>query len=234
MSVLLDNILQKSDRTKNMEGFMENFIQVLTFNVLPLLFAIIFHEISHGLAAYALGDDTAKRAGRFKLYTHFDLWGSFLIPLSLYAFNFPFLIGYAKPVPINPLNFKKPIRDMAFVAIAGPLFNFVAAMLSIVLLHHISNEFWILILFNFTFINLGLFFFNMIPIPPLDGSRILAAVLPRQHLLSFYKLEPFGFLIIIGLELLSNLLSQLFGCNMGLFYTFVEIPTKTVLSFLIG
>lgn len=213
---------------------MSEFFHTIVFNIFPLLVAIIFHEISHGLVAYALGDDTAKRAGRFKLYTHFDLWGSFLIPLGLYISNFPFLIGYAKPVPINPFNFKHPIKDMAIVAAAGPLYNFIVAVICTLCLPHVHEGFMFQMLLSFAFINFGLFFFNLIPIPPLDGSRILAAIMPLKFLPTWYKLESFGFIIIMGLELLSNPLSELLGYKVGLFYTFVEKPMRAVFSFFLS
>lgn len=212
---------------------MQNLFETIVLHIFPLLVAIVFHEISHGVVAYSLGDDTAKKAGRFKLYTHFDLWGSFLIPLGLYLVHFPFLIGYAKPVPVNPRNFKDPITDMALVAIAGPLYNLLVAVVSVFFLQS-SEEFAQKVLFSFAMINFGLFFFNLVPIPPLDGSRILAAVMPKRFVEPFYRLEPFGFFIIIGLEMLSSPLSQLLGHRVGLFYTLVELPTKGALAMLLS
>ncbi|MBQ7674086.1 MAG: site-2 protease family protein [Alphaproteobacteria bacterium] len=212
---------------------MSDLIQTVVFHIFPLFFAIVFHEISHGLAAYALGDDTAKKMGRFKIYTHFDLWGSFLIPLGLYLMHSPFLIGYAKPVPVDPRNFKDPITDMALVAIAGPLYNLLMAIICAFGLQS-TGGFLQALLFSFTITNLALFFFNLIPIPPLDGSRILAAILPRQFLETFYRIEPYGFFIIIGLELLSEPLSNLIGYRVGLFYTFVQLPIQSTLEMLLS
>lgn len=206
--------------------------------IVALLSAIILHEISHGVAAYLLGDDTAKKAGRFKLYTHFDLFGSFLIPLGLWLIHSPFLIGYAKPVPVDPRNFKRPIADMALVAIAGPLCNLLLAVFAAslirngpILLHDLPllKQF----VLSFTVINLGLFFFNLIPIPPLDGSRIVAAFLPLRWLVKFYKLEPFGFFIVIGIEFLSRQISELTGLNIGLFDSLVKAPLFATLRFLL-
>lgn len=210
---------------------VQDFINVVVFNIFPLLFAIIFHEISHGVVAYALGDDTAKRAGRFRLFTHFDLWGSFLIPLGLYLMRAPFLMGYAKPVPVDPRKFKDPLADMALVAIAGPLYNlFVGVICCAALKTTAVDTFAFKMLLSFTFVNFGLFFFNLIPIPPLDGSRIIAAVIPKKFVSTYYTLEPFGFLIIVGLEMLSGPLSQLFGCRVGLFYTFIERPIRGIMT----
>lgn len=214
---------------------MQNFIDVVLFYIFPLLFAIIFHEISHGLVAYWLGDNTAKRAGRFKLYTHFDLWGSFLIPLILYLMHSPFLMGYAKPVPVDPHKFKDPLLDMALVAIAGPLYNLVVGVLCCVLLKTTAiDTFAFKMLLSFTFVNFGLFFFNLIPIPPLDGSRIIAAIIPRRFLNSYYSLEPFGFFIIMGLEMLSWPLSQMLGFRVGLFYTFIEKPIRGFMQLILS
>lgn len=206
--------------------------------IVALLSAIILHEISHGVVAYLLGDDTAKKAGRFKLYTHFDLFGSFLIPLGLWLIHSPFLIGYAKPVPVDPRNFKRPIADMALVAIAGPLCNLLLALLATRLIR--NGPVWLhdlpmlkQFILTFTVINLGLFFFNLIPIPPLDGSRIVAAFLPLKWLVKFYRLEPFGFFVVIGIEFLSRQISELTGLNIGLFDSLVKAPLFATLRFLL-
>lgn len=214
---------------------MQSFFDTIIFKIFPLFLAIVFHEVSHGVAAYYLGDDTAKVAGRFKLHTHFDLWGSFLIPLGLYLAHAPFLIGYAKPVPVNPYKFKDPLVDMALVAIAGPLYNLIAGAVCAIALKNIGEGLLFQFLLNFSIVNFALFFFNLIPIPPLDGSRIIAAIIPKKFVMKYYTLEPFGFILIIGLELLtSGPLSQIFGCNIGLFHTFVEKPIRGILTMLLG
>lgn len=216
---------------------MSDFVTTILIKIVPLFFAIVFHEMSHAAVAYLLGDDTAKRAGRFKLYTHFDLYGSFLIPLFLYLVNSPFLIGYAKPVIIDPRKFKDPLRDMALVAIAGPLSNLLMALGTVLFV----REFYVhcpsivlQMLLGFIVINLGLMFFNLIPIPPLDGSRVIAAVLPTNWIVKFYALEAFGFIIIISLEFISNHISKMIGTNVGLFHLFIEVPVKGMLKFLLG
>ena len=223
---------------------MSDVFSVFILQVVPLVIAIVLHEISHGVAAYLLGDDTAKKAGRFKLYTHFDLFGSFLIPLGLYLLHSPFLIGYAKPVPVDPRNFKDPVTDMALVGIAGPLCNLLLAVVTAMCIrsdvnvvsfnadyaHYMVLQFAI----NFIVINLGLFFFNLIPIPPLDGSRIVAAFLPLKWLIKFYKIEPFGFIIIISIELLSRQISNLTGMQIGLFDSLIKTPLLATLKFLLS
>ena len=211
-------------------------IKMLTY-VLPLIVAIVLHEISHGVTAYALGDDTAKRMGRFKLHTHFDLWGSFLIPIGLYLIKSPILVGYAKPVPINPYNFKKPWLDMAIVAIAGPLCNAILAVLGALFLKNFLLNAPVLIqqiMVNFIATNLVLLFFNMIPIPPLDGSRIIAALLPQKFRMTYYRLEPFGFILVIGLELLSSKIFDFIGIHGGsLFNLLIGVPVHRSLDLLL-
>jgi len=212
-------------------------IEIL-LSVLPLFVAIVLHEISHGVAAYCLGDDTAKKAGRFKLHTHFDLYGSFLIPLGLYLANSPFMFGYAKPVPVDDRKFKDPLLDMAIVAIAGPLCNLILAVIfSRILLEmnisgsHISEIAKIIL--KFIAINIGLFLFNLIPIPPLDGSRIIAALLPRNMAAKFYCLEQFGIFIILGIELICKQISSLTGYNVGL-VNMLEVPYRGMLNILLS
>ncbi|MDR2158246.1 MAG: site-2 protease family protein [Holosporaceae bacterium] len=220
---------------------MPFIFDLLLLNILPLFVAIVLHEISHGVVAYWLGDDTAQKAGRFKLFTHFDLFGSFLIPLGLYLMNSPFLAGYAKPVPINVKKFKDPMTDMALVALAGPLCNLILAFLTAFILKniHMSAEIFqediiAKLTFNFLVVNLALFWFNLIPIPPLDGSRILATFLPVRAAMKFYALESFGIFIIIGIELICSPISQIVGHNVGLLENLVKTPLLFTIRFLLS
>lgn len=225
-----------------MADFLYNIAPLLqvcysfTTNIIPLVVAIVLHELSHGMVAYLLGDDTAKRAKRLNLYNHFDFWGSFVIPVGLYVMHAPFLIGYAKPVPVDPRNFKHPLNDMALVAIAGPACNLLLAIIfSQFLPHYVQNITAMQrIIFNFVAINLGLFFFNLIPIPPLDGSRILATFLPLKWLPKFYKYEPLGFFIIIGLEIGSKQIAQLLGYDLSLFSLLIHKPMLATLTALLS
>jgi Zn-dependent protease len=179
----------------------------------PLLIAITFHEVSHGFVAYRLGDPTAKIMGRLTLnpLAHIDPFGTVLLPVLLLIFTQgQFVFGYAKPVPINPMNFKNPKRDMAISAAAGPITNISLAIISIIIHNFIAHPLstilpqsigtpLLLILKGSVIINAILAAFNMIPIPPLDGGRVLTGFLPYKHAVSFSKIEPYGFVIVIFL-----------------------------------
>jgi Zn-dependent protease len=197
---------------------MTSIFETFVFRLAPLLVAVVLHEISHGLVAYALGDDTAKKAGRLQLHTHFDFYGSFMIPLLLHMVGSSFLIGYAKPVPVDMRKFRHPKQDMGLVAIGGPLCNVLLALAGVFVLHtcEIYSRMLAGFLLNFVTVNLALFLFNMLPIPPLDGSKILAALLPPRRAEKIYAMDPYGFFILIGMELIFSQLSGIFGCRIGI------------------
>ncbi len=170
---------------------------MLVFQFIVFIFSVMVHEVSHGLTARRLGDDTAEKEGRLNLnpMNHIDPLGSVFLPLMLFLMRSPVLFGWAKPVPYNPYNLKNPKSGSALIGIAGPLSNFSIAVIFGIFLRLInasgfSADFLVpLDLFFNTviFINLLLGVFNLIPIPPLDGSKILFALLPNR----FYNVERF-------------------------------------------
>ena len=174
---------------------------ILTLIIIFILFfSIIIHEYAHGWVAYKLGDPTPLISKRLTLnpFVHIDLWGTILLPfLLLVITRGGFTFGYAKPVPINPYNFKEPKRDIMWVGIAGPTSNFLLALFLAQLLK-ISLPLIIAQAIAYgVLINLLLGIFNLIPIPPLDGSRVLTAFLPPRVTYNYLKLELLGFFIIV-------------------------------------
>jgi Zn-dependent protease len=192
--------------------------------IVPLLFSVTIHEVAHGYIALRMGDHTAQKAGRLTLnpIKHLDFFGSLLLPLMLKLTGSPIIFGYAKPVPVNFSNLRNVRKSTIYVASAGVLANFILAFLSGILFRILTNYklLWqtsiinpfIMDLYSMLFysvvINLVLAIFNLIPIPPLDGSKILAMCLPRSLRIKFARLERFGMIIIIFL-LLTNLLDKL-------------------------
>jgi Zn-dependent protease len=169
---------------------------VTGFLVLIFLATVTFHEFSHGLAAYFLGDPTAKERGRLTLnpFRHIDLWWTLVLPFALLAAGLP-AIGMAKPVPVDFGRLRRPKRDMIWVALAGPGANLLLASLLAAWFHQTGWPFLLLAVY----FNAGLAVFNLIPIPPLDGSKILIGLLPGRWAYEFARLEKFGFLVIIVL-----------------------------------
>lgn len=204
--------------------------------VLVLLISIILHEMGHALAALLLGDDTAKKQKRFYVHTHFDFWGSLVLPLILFLFHSPFLIGYSKPVPVDIRKFKDPLLDFALVGLAGPTVNFLLAFIAYIFLHNFSLDSGLIVdaLGMFIVTNLGLGFFNLIPIPPLDGSRIMFCLLPFNMAIRYEKLEYLGIFLIFVLEFLSIELSKFLNVDCDLFSIFVKLPTKYILQLMFG
>lgn len=179
--------------------FLINFF--VLFGLLALAMSV--HEFSHGWVAYKLGDNTAKYAGRLTInpLAHIDPIGTLLLPIVLFiATQGRFILGAAKPVPINFLSLRNPKRDIIWVGLAGPLSNFIFAFaISIIVKIVPLTTLLILLLIKLAYINIILGVFNLIPIPPLDGSRIMIGLLPNRLARSYASIEPFGFFIIMGL-----------------------------------
>jgi len=177
----------------------------MIFFVIVLLLSVIIHEYSHGIVAYAQGDPTAKFAGRLTLnpIPHIDLLGTIVIPLLLVLTKAGFLIGWAKPVPYNPYNLKNQRFGPALVGAAGPASNFLLALIFSIIIFFIPEQIDNLKIFLgiIVYVNVVLGVFNLFPIPPLDGSKVLFSLLPSSLINFQYFLERFGFLILIALIL---------------------------------
>lgn len=168
-----------------------------------LVFSVVVHEVAHGWVAYRLGDPTARRAGRLTLnpLPHVDLFGSVILPLILIVYGSSILFGYAKPVPFDPAYFRDPKRGMMLVGLAGPLSNVILAAVAALLLRVFPDIPLLLaaVLEVLCGVNLILATFNLLPIPPLDGSRVLIGFLPRRAAESVLGLEPYGFIFVLVL-----------------------------------
>ncbi len=191
---------------------MNDIVQAIAVNALPILFAITLHEAAHAYAAKHFGDLTAYAQGRMSLnpIKHIDLFGTILIPLALALLKSPFIFGYAKPVPVDFSRLRNPKRDMAWVALAGPAANLIMALMWMVVFYSldaaaVDEEYFFLVAKAGVFINLVLFAFNLFPLPPLDGGRIMTSILPMRYAIKFARIEPYGFFIVLGMMMLNLL-----------------------------
>jgi Zn-dependent protease len=180
---------------------MNDTIRYVVLMIVPVLFSLSVHEVCHGYAAYALGDPTAKMQGRLTLnpIKHIDIFGLAVLFITR-------MIGWAKPVPVDPRYFKNPRKDMLWVALAGPASNLVLGLIFALLFNYAGplitgKTFYPLKIMMeiMVYINVGLAIFNLIPIPPLDGGRVIVGLLPEKMANSWARIEPYGFIILLVL-----------------------------------
>jgi Zn-dependent protease len=212
-------------------------IQKIIIFAIPIIFAITVHEVAHGWVAYKLGDHTAKMLGRLTLnpIKHIDPIGTVLVP-ALLIYMGGFLFGWAKPVPVDWRNLRNPKRDMAYVAVAGPASNLIMAIIwaiiyKLALISGPSSGGPMYALEQMCYVGIGintlLMILNLFPVPPLDGSRVMASLLPPKLAISYNKLEPFGLFIVLALLMtgvLFNVIAPFIGGFMRLLEMVFSIP----------
>jgi Zn-dependent protease len=216
----------------------DNTVYLATIWIIPVIIAITFHEAAHGFVAHLLGDDTAWRLGRvsFNPLKHIDPFGTILLPGLLLLARSPFLFGYAKPVPVNFRALRWPRRGMALVAVAGPAINIALAVFAALAFHLVGYlpltvAQWLAAnLRNALILNVLLAVFNLFPLPPLDGGRILVAGLPRALTAPFARLEPFGLAILIGLLIVLPLLGAQLGVDLSIVSRFLAVSTGAIID----
>lgn len=219
---------------------LTQLIQTVLIYALPVLFAITIHEAAHGYAARHFGDNTAAMMGRITLnpIKHIDPIGTILMPLMLYfATSGAFLFGYAKPVPVRFDQLRNPKRDMIWVALAGPASNFVQAIfwaLVLVLLVGLgqNERFFLEMCRAGITVNLVMWAFNLFPLPPLDGGRILVGLLPWKQAQALARIEPYGFFIVMGLVLLGVVGSYWLRPLMSLGYSAIDLILSPFMALL--
>ena len=190
-----------------------HLIQTVLIYALPVLFAITLHEAAHGYVANYFGDSTARMLGRVTLnpMNHIDVVGTIVMPLVLYfATSGAMLFGYAKPVPVRFGNLRNPKKDMVWVALAGPAINLFQAILWALVLFaltgmNVQERFFLAMAQGGVMVNVVMFAFNLFPIPPLDGGRILVGLLPWRAAMSFSRIEPYGFFIVMFMVMIGAL-----------------------------
>jgi Zn-dependent protease len=199
-----------------MDGHLANMVTTATTWIMPVIFAVTFHEAAHGFVALRFGDDTALRAGRVTLnpINHIDPFGTIVLPGMLLLIGSGFLFGYAKPVPVN-FGRLRPLRvGMVLVALAGPATNILLAIISALLAYGLpylpdSSVLWAKQNIEHSILlNVVLCVFNMLPLPPLDGGRVAVGLLPRPLAYPLARVEPYGMMILMGLILIGFVAAQ--------------------------
>jgi Zn-dependent protease len=213
-------------------------IYLFTTWAIPVIIAITFHEAAHGFVAHQLGDDTAWRLGRVSLnpIRHIDPFGTILLPGMLLLLGAPVLFGYAKPVPVNFGSLRQPRRDTILVAAAGPATNIALAVIASLAFHIVgylpgtAAEWLADNLRNALILNVMLAVFNLFPLPPLDGGRILVSLLPKPAAVAVARLEPFGLLILIGLLIVLPLIGSQLGVDLSFVSHWLVAATRAILK----
>ena len=215
-------------------------IQKVLIYALPVVFAITLHEAAHGYAAQRLGDPTAAMMGRVTLnpFAHIDPIGTILMPLLLYFSTAgAFLFGYAKPVPVRFDRLRNPKRDMVWVALAGPASNLAQALLWGVLAHllvgtGLTERFFLEMCKAGMLTNVVMFAFNLFPLPPLDGGRILVGLLPWRQALMVSRIEPWGFYIVMALVITGVISSVWMRPLMDITFNFIQLALSPLSALL--
>ena len=213
-------------------GFLQNLFFQASFWGIPVLLAITLHEAAHAYAAWICGDPTARLQGRVTLnpLPHIDRFGTIVIPALCLISPLGLVFGYAKPVPVDFSRLRNPRRDMMLVAVAGPAANVILLVISAILLHLVAlvpdwfGEWLAANLYRSVLLNAILAVFNMIPIPPLDGGRIVTGLLPYSLAVRYAKLERFGILVVIGVLFLLPMLASAINYDMGIMQNILAIP----------
>ena len=213
-------------------GFLQNILFQASVWAIPVLVAITFHEAAHAYVAWICGDPTARLLGRvsFNPIRHIDRFGTIVLPVLCLISPLGLVFGYAKPVPVDFGRLRKPRRDMMLVAVAGPAANQVLLVVSALLLHlavfmpEWFGEWFSANLYRSVLLNAILAVFNMIPIPPLDGGRIVTGLLPYSLAVRYAKLERFGILAVIGVLFLLPALASAFNYDLGIMKDILAIP----------